>query len=97
MYLYSAICHFSVIVSLFSPKYKFKFNSLIYLIVTPPQKLVLACGATIRDNMVFIVDITVFVTLNLKIYSPSIHSFGEKFDSDEYQYLSVSANRRTGT
>ena len=36
----------------FYPRYEFKFNVLVFLIMAPPQKLVLAPGATIRDNTV---------------------------------------------
>ena len=37
---------------IFYPIYEFKFNVLVFLIMAPLQKLVLASGATIQDNTV---------------------------------------------
>ena len=44
---------FPMVFTPFYPIYEFKFNVLVFLIMGFPQKLVLAPGATIRDNTVF--------------------------------------------
>ena len=41
-----------VVFTLFYPKYELKFNVLVLWIMAPPQKLVLAPGATLRYNTV---------------------------------------------
>ena len=52
MLFHNLICCFPVIFTLFYPKYELKFSVLLFLIMAPPQKLVIAPGATIRDNTV---------------------------------------------
>ena len=52
MQFYNVIWCFLWYLPYFYPICEFKFNILISLIMAPPQKLVLAPGATIRDNTV---------------------------------------------
>ena len=54
MLFHNLICGFPVVFTLFYLKYGLKFSILVFLIMAPPQKLVLAPGATIRENTVFI-------------------------------------------
>ena len=54
MLYHNLICCFLEVFTLFYPKYELKSSTLVFLIKAPPQKLVLAPGATIRDNTVFV-------------------------------------------
>ena len=50
----SMLCVLPLVFTLFvSNIYEFKFYVLVFLILAPTQKLVLASGATIRDNTVY--------------------------------------------
>ena len=61
MLFHILICCFHVVFNLFYPKYELKFSILVFLILVPPQKLVLAPGATIWDNTVIMLcDIDYF-------------------------------------
>ena len=55
---HNLICCFPVAFTLFCPKCELKLSDMIFLIVTPLQKLVLAPGASIRDNTVYTLIIT---------------------------------------
>ena len=52
MQFYNVTCCFLWYLPHIYPIYEFKFNVLVFLIMAPPQRLVLAPGATIRDNTV---------------------------------------------
>ena len=56
-----------VIYDTFSPQYELKCNILVFLIMIPSPKFVLAIGATIRDNTVVLCTSLAMLNLNSKV------------------------------
>ena len=54
MFFHNLICCFPMVFTIIYPKYELKFSVLVFLIEASLQKLVLAPGATIRDNTVLV-------------------------------------------
>ena len=62
MQFYNVICCFLWHLPYFYSIYEYKFNILVFLIMAPLRKLVLALRATIRDNTVNVLPYSAYKT-----------------------------------
>ena len=97
MQFYNVICCFLWYLLYFYFIYEFIFNVLEFLIITPPQKLVLAREATIRNNMVCVKTacnsllhmVILGTSFNKKLPLPVKWSFDVYFSFDRSMALLV--------